>query len=52
MLMLAFTYQMLAVCKPELDIGAYAYARALSGEYVGFNSGTAIPGRRSSARRW
>jgi arginine:ornithine antiporter/lysine permease len=38
MLMLAFTYQMLAVRKPELDNGVYAYARALSGEYVGFNA--------------
>jgi len=38
MLMLAFVYQMLALRKPELDNGVYAYARALSGEYVGFNS--------------
>lgn len=38
MLMLAFVYQMLAVRKPELDNGIYAYARALSGEYVGFNA--------------
>jgi arginine:ornithine antiporter/lysine permease len=38
MLMLAYTYQMLAVRKPELDNGVYAYARALSGEYVGFNA--------------
>ncbi len=38
MLTLAFTYQMLAVRKPELDNGVYAYARALSGEYVGFNA--------------
>jgi arginine:ornithine antiporter/lysine permease len=38
MLMLAFTYQMLALRKPELDNGVYAYARALSGEYVGFNA--------------
>ena len=38
MLMLAFTYQMLAVRKPELDNGVYAYARALAGEYVGFNA--------------
>ena len=38
MLMLGFTYQMLAVRKPDLDNGVYAYARALSGEYVGFNS--------------
>jgi len=38
MLMLAFVYQMLALRKPDLDNGVYAYARALSGEYVGFNS--------------
>lgn len=38
MLMLARVYQMLAVRKPELDNGVYAYARALSGDYVGFNS--------------
>jgi arginine:ornithine antiporter / lysine permease len=38
MLMLARVYQMLAIRKPELDNGVYAYARALSGEYVGFNS--------------
>ncbi len=38
MLMLALVYQMLAVRKPKLDNGVYAYARALSGEYVGFNS--------------
>ncbi|OYV01331.1 MAG: arginine-ornithine antiporter [Burkholderiales bacterium PBB5] len=38
MLMLAFTYQMLAVRQPGLDNGVYAYARALSGEYVGFNA--------------
>ena len=38
MLMLAFVYQMLATQKPELDNGIYAYARALSGDYVGFNA--------------
>jgi len=38
MLMLARVYQMLSIRKPELDNGVYAYARALSGEYVGFNS--------------
>ncbi|WP_411881918.1 arginine-ornithine antiporter [Polaromonas sp. YR568] len=38
MLVLARVYQMLAMRKPELDNGVYAYARALSGEYVGFNS--------------
>ncbi len=38
MLMLALTYQMLALRKPDLDNGVYAYARAMAGEYVGFNS--------------
>lgn len=38
MLMLAFTYQLLALRRPALDNGVYAYARALSGEYVGFNA--------------
>jgi len=38
MLLLVRVYQMLALRKPELDNGVYAYARALSGEYVGFNS--------------
>jgi arginine:ornithine antiporter/lysine permease len=38
MLMLALTYQMLSLRKPGLDNGVYAYARALSGEYVGFNA--------------
>ena len=35
---LARVYQMLSMRKPELNNGVYAYARALSGEYVGFNS--------------
>lgn len=38
MLMLARTYQMLALRKPDLDNGVYAYAQASAGEYVGFNS--------------
>ena len=38
MLMLARVYQMLSLRKPDLNNGVYAYARALSGEYVGFNS--------------
>ncbi|MDB5819379.1 MAG: Arginine/ornithine antiporter [Rhizobacter sp.] len=38
MLTLARVYQMLSLRKPELNNGVYAYARALSGEYVGFNS--------------
>jgi arginine:ornithine antiporter / lysine permease len=38
MLMLALTYQWLAERRPDLDNGVYAYARALSGDYVGFNA--------------
>ncbi|WP_395668978.1 arginine-ornithine antiporter [Rhodoferax sp.] len=38
MLMLALTYQMLALRQPLLNNGVFAYARALSGDYVGFNS--------------
>jgi len=38
MLMLAFVYQSLAVRKPELNAGPYAYAKAGFGSFVGFNS--------------
>lgn len=38
MLSLALLYQMLALRKPLLDNGIYAYAREMSGDYVGFNS--------------
>jgi arginine:ornithine antiporter/lysine permease len=38
MLMLAFVYQSLAVRKPKLNAGPYAYARAGFGDFVGFNS--------------
>jgi arginine:ornithine antiporter/lysine permease len=38
MLMLAFVFQTLAVRKPELDSGVYAYAKAGFGEYLGFFS--------------
>lgn len=38
MLMLAFVYQGLAVRKPKLNAGPYAYAKAGFGEFVGFNS--------------
>jgi arginine:ornithine antiporter / lysine permease len=38
MLMLAFVYQSLAVRKPELNAGPYAYAKAGFGDFVGFNS--------------
>lgn len=39
MLMLAFVFQLLAVRKPRLDAGVYAYAKAGFGEYLGFFSG-------------
>lgn len=39
MLMLAFVFQMLAVRKPKLDAGVYAYAKEGFGEYLGFFSG-------------
>ena len=38
MLMLAFVYQNLAVRKPDLNSGPYAYARAGFGPYIGFQS--------------
>jgi len=38
-LMLAFVFQTLAVRKPDLDAGVYAYAKAGFGEYLGFFSG-------------
>lgn len=38
MLMLAFVYQDLALRKPNLNAGPYAYAKAGFGEFVGFNS--------------
>ena len=38
MLMLARVFQLLALRRPDLDNGVYAYARALSGDYVGFNA--------------
>jgi arginine:ornithine antiporter/lysine permease len=41
MLMLAFVFQTLAVRKPNLDSGVYAYAKAGFGEYLGFFSGSA-----------
>nr|WP_307806539.1 basic amino acid/polyamine antiporter [Streptomyces sp. FH025] len=36
MLMLAFVFQTLAVRRPALDSGVYAYAKAGFGEYLGF----------------
>lgn len=36
MLMLAFVFQLLAIRKPKLDAGVYAYAKAGFGEYLGF----------------
>lgn len=38
MLLLVRVYQMLSLRKPALDNGVYAYARALAGEYMGFNA--------------
>ena len=38
MLMLAFVYQGLAVRKPTLNSGPYAYAKAGFGPYIGFQS--------------
>ncbi len=38
MLMLAFVFQALAIRKPDLDSGVYAYAKAGFGEYLGFFS--------------
>lgn len=38
MLMLAFVFQTLAVRKPDLDAGVYAYAKAGFGDYPGFVS--------------
>ncbi|GAA1881014.1 basic amino acid/polyamine antiporter [Pseudonocardia ailaonensis] len=38
MLMLAFVFQNLAVRKPDLDAGVYAYAKAGFGDYPGFLS--------------
>jgi arginine:ornithine antiporter/lysine permease len=38
MLMLAFVFQNLALRKPQLDSGVYAYAKAGFGEYLGFFS--------------
>ncbi|MGF0118636.1 basic amino acid/polyamine antiporter [Promicromonospora sp. Marseille-Q5078] len=38
MLMLAFVFQRLAIRKPDLDAGVYAYAKAGFGEYTAFFS--------------
>ncbi len=38
MLMLAFVYQSLAIRKPDLNAGPYAYAKAGFGDFVGFNA--------------
>lgn len=38
MIALAFVYQGLAMRKPELDSGPYAYAKAGFGDFIGFNS--------------
>ncbi|MFF2412147.1 basic amino acid/polyamine antiporter [Streptomyces sp. NPDC058092] len=38
MLMLALVFQSLAMRRPDLDVGVYAYAKAGFGEYLGFFS--------------
>jgi arginine:ornithine antiporter/lysine permease len=38
MLMLAFVFQRLAIRRPDLDAGVYAYAKTGFGEYLGFFS--------------
>ena len=38
MLMLAFVFQRLAMDRPDLDAGVYAYAKAGFGEFTGFFS--------------
>lgn len=38
MLMLCYVFQNLALRKPKLDAGIFAYAKAGFGDYVGFNS--------------
>ena len=38
MLMLAYVFQNLAIRKPDLDAGVFAYAKEGFGDYVGFNS--------------
>jgi arginine:ornithine antiporter / lysine permease len=38
MLMLAYVFQNLAIRKPSLDAGVFAYAKAGFGDYLGFNS--------------
>jgi arginine:ornithine antiporter/lysine permease len=38
MLMLAYVFQILAIRKPALDSGVFAYAKAGFGDYLGFNS--------------
>lgn len=39
MLMIAFVFRNLAMRRPDLDFGAFSYARAGFGEYLGFLSG-------------
>lgn len=42
MLMLAFIFQNLAMRKPDLDAGVYAYAKAGFGDYLGFAAALAF----------
>ena len=52
MLMLAFVFQTLAVRKPHLDSGVYAYAKAGFGEYLGFFSAFGYRGCSPGHRRY
>jgi hypothetical protein len=55
MLMLAFVFQSLAVRRPDLDAGVYAYAKAGFGEYLGFFAAFGCQDRaqaRRQDRRW
>ncbi|GAE75689.1 arginine/ornithine antiporter ArcD [Cutibacterium acnes JCM 18920] len=38
MICLAMVYQKLAIRRPDLDNGIYAYAKAGFGDFIGFNS--------------
>lgn len=51
MLMLAFVFQTLAIRKPHLDAGVYAYAKAGFGEYLGFFLRVRLLGQRVRGKR-
>lgn len=50
MLMLAFVFQRLAIRKPDLDAGVYAYAKAGFGEFTGFFAAATEPGSAANCR--